>query len=170
MCVARDCDDWVFNYPVNASTIFVDAEGWFPIISVTPRKGADTVIAETTILVADDDELLRELLEHRLRANGYNVIAASDGQEALDMARSHHPDLLVLDAMMPALDGFAVLNALQEDNELKALPVLMLTALRGEQDIVSALDQGASDYIVKPFLPDELISRISRILKKRADQ
>lgn len=86
------------------------------------------------------------------------------------MARSHHPDLLVLDAMMPALDGFAVLNALQEDNELKALPVLMLTALRGEQDIVTALDQGASDYIVKPFLPDELISRISRILKKRADQ
>ncbi|MCP2670135.1 response regulator [Maricaulaceae bacterium EIL42A08] len=128
------------------------------------------MIAETTILVADDDELLRALLEHRLRANGYNVIAASDGQEALDMARSHHPDLLVLDAMMPALDGFAVLNALQEDNELKALPVLMLTALRGEQDIVSALDQGASDYIVKPFLPDELISRISRILKKRADQ
>lgn len=118
-----------------------------------------------TILVADDDELLRQLLEHRLQAAGYGVISAEDGQEALEGAKSHHPDLIVLDAMMPVLDGFAVLSALRDDAALRSIPVLMLTALRGEQDIVGALDQGAEDYMVKPFLPDELISRIARILK-----
>lgn len=118
-----------------------------------------------TILVADDDELLRQLLDHRLTANGYGVIHAEDGQEALQRAEAEKPDLIVLDAMMPVLDGFAVLNALQDDERLRSIPVLMLTALRGEQDIVGALDVGAKDYIVKPFLPDELVSRIARILR-----
>jgi DNA-binding response OmpR family regulator len=95
-------------------------------------------------------------------------VIAEDGQQALDMARAEQPDLIVLDAMMPVLDGFAVLNELQDDEALKDIPVLMLTALRGEKDIVGALSKGAADYMVKPFLPDELNSRITRILAKAA--
>jgi CheY-like chemotaxis protein len=94
---------------------------------------------EKTILVADDDELLRQLLEHRLEADGYRVVTASNGQEALERVRIEQPDLVVLDAMMPVLDGFAVLNTLQDDPELRGIPVLMLTALKGERDIVGAL-------------------------------
>jgi CheY-like chemotaxis protein len=94
---------------------------------------------EKTILVADDDELLRQLLEHRLEAGGYRVVTASNGQEALERVRIEQPDLVVLDAMMPVLDGFAVLNTLQDDPELRGIPVLMLTALKGERDIVGAL-------------------------------
>jgi DNA-binding response OmpR family regulator len=129
-------------------------------------KVVDALGRELKILIADDDDLLRQLLDHRLRASGYDVLVAEDGQQALDMARSQHPDLIVLDAMMPVLDGFAVLNALQDDAAVSHIPVLMLTALRGEKDIVGALSNGAADYMVKPFLPDELNSRITRILAK----
>ena len=122
----------------------------------------------STILVADDDALLRGLVEHRLTAQGYQVRTASNGSEAIEAARKHSPDLIVLDAMMPVMDGFAVLGALKADAVMSQIPVVMLTALRGQQDVVGALDQGADDYLVKPFMPDELISRISRILKTKA--
>lgn len=122
----------------------------------------------STILVADDDALLRGLVEHRLTAQGYQVRTASNGGEAIEAARKHSPDLIVLDAMMPVMDGFAVLGALKADTAMSQIPVVMLTALRGQQDVVGALDQGADDYLVKPFMPDELISRISRILKTKA--
>lgn len=124
-----------------------------------------TMSTTTTILVADDDALLRDLVEHRLEAKGYTVVTAVDGREAVDLARTRAPDLVVLDAMMPVMDGFAVLSALKGDPSTSAIPVVMLSALRSDRDVVGALDQGADDYLVKPFMPDELISRIGRILK-----
>lgn len=120
------------------------------------------------ILVADDDPLLRTLIEHKLVAAGHDVLVAVDGNEALDIVLREHPDLVVLDAMMPLRDGLDVLRTLKGDPALKSTPVLMLTARRREDDIVGALRLGAADYMTKPFMPEELIARIDRLLAARA--
>ncbi|WP_342235554.1 response regulator transcription factor [Inquilinus sp. OTU3971] len=119
------------------------------------------------ILVVDDDELLRDLLEFRLRSRGYEVELAEDGEAALEAASASPPDLIVLDGMMPGLDGFQVLQRLSDNDETRDVPVIMLTARRQEQDVVAGLSLGAQDYLVKPFLPDELLLRIQRILRSR---
>ncbi|WP_311029557.1 response regulator transcription factor [Mesorhizobium koreense] len=120
-----------------------------------------------TILVCDDDPLLVELMEFRLKAKGYDVVTAADGEEALKKMVSAKPSLVVLDAMMPRLDGFEVLGRIKDDAELADTPVIMLTARKGEKDIVSALERGAEDYLVKPFIPDELLTRLSKLLARR---
>lgn len=116
------------------------------------------------VLTADDDPFLRELLTQKLSRAGYIVFSAKDGDEALELSRQHLPDLVVLDAMMPIKDGFEVLRRLKADPETIDLPVIMLTALRREEDVVGALKLGAADYLVKPFIPDELVARIERLL------
>lgn len=116
------------------------------------------------ILVCDDDPLLVQLVEFRLRAKDFEVETAADGEEALATIRNNPPDLVVLDAMMPGIDGFELLVRIKEDDQLAKIPVVMLTARKGEKDIVSALERGAADYLVKPFIPDELLARIQRIL------
>jgi DNA-binding response OmpR family regulator len=119
------------------------------------------------ILVCDDDLLLLELVEFKLRAKGYLVVRAENGEDALVTMAAEKPDLIVLDAMMPLLDGFEVLKRVKQDPNFAPVPVVMLTARRSEKDIVSALDRGADDYLVKPFIPDELLARISRLLAAR---
>lgn len=119
------------------------------------------------ILVVDDDELLRDLLEFKLRSRGYEVELAEDGEAALEAASASPPDLIVLDGMMPGLDGFQVLQRLADGGATREVPVIMLTARRQEQDVVAGLSLGAQDYLVKPFLPDELVLRIQRILNGR---
>lgn len=119
------------------------------------------------ILVADDDPLLRTLIEHKLAACGHDVLIAADGDEALEIATRERPDVAVLDAMMPIRDGFDVLRVLKGDPALSRMPVVMLTARRREDDIVGALRLGAADYITKPFMPEELIARIDRLLAAR---
>ena len=119
------------------------------------------------ILVADDDPLLRTLIEHKLSASGHDVLIAADGSEALDIAAREHPDVVVLDGMMPVRDGIEVLRALKSDPALSRMPVVMLTARRREDDIVGALRLGAADYVTKPFMPEELIARIDRLLAAR---
>ena len=119
------------------------------------------------ILICDDDPLLLRLMEYRLEAKGYKVIKAADGAEALSAITAERPNIVVLDAMMPKSGGFEVLAKIKEDPSLAATPVLMLTALKGEKDIVSALQKGADDYLVKPFIPDELIARLSRLLARK---
>ena len=116
------------------------------------------------ILVADDDELLRELLVFKLSGRGYSVQTAEDGEAALQMVRQSIPHLVVLDAMMPVRNGFDVLREIKADPSTSGVPVIMLTARKLESDIVSALDLGAADYLVKPFNPQELLARISRHL------
>ena len=116
------------------------------------------------VLIADDDPFLRELLSHKLTEAGYHVFSARNGGEAIELCRQHMPDLVVLDAMMPIADGFEVLRRLMSDPATAALPIIMLTALRGEDDVVGALKLGAADYLVKPFIPDELVARIGRLL------
>ena len=116
------------------------------------------------ILVCDDDELLVDLLTYRLGTRGYQVSAARDGGEALERLAADKPDAVVLDAMMPVVDGFEVLRRIREQPATANLPVVMLSARKQERDIVGALELGASDFVVKPFIPEELIARLTRLL------
>ncbi|NNG03614.1 MAG: response regulator [Inquilinus sp.] len=118
------------------------------------------------ILIVDDDPLLVKLLQHKLSSNGYDTVIAHDGADALRSVSANKGrfDLIVLDAMMPEIDGFEVLRKLGQHQSTKKIPVVMLTARRKEQDVVAGLSLGARDYLVKPFMPDELLTRIGRIL------
>jgi DNA-binding response OmpR family regulator len=115
-------------------------------------------------MVADDDALLRSLVAFKLKARGYRVATAGDGDEALRAIGEERPDLVVLDAMMPGADGFEVLRQIKDDAKTAAIPVVMLSARKQESDIVGALQLGASDYMVKPFIPEELAMRVARLL------
>lgn len=119
------------------------------------------------VLIADDDELLREILHFKLENLGYEVVMVADGASALKAAQTLSPDVLILDCMMPALSGQEVLNALKSEPSTAELPVIMLTARRGQDDVVAALRAGAVDYITKPFMPEELAIRIATVLARR---
>ncbi len=118
------------------------------------------------VLVAEDDELIAELIEYKLRLEGFEVTLVPDGAEAWERILADPPDLIVLDGMLPGMDGLEVLRRVRAEDDLAGIPVVMLTARRLEQDIVSGLKLGASDYLVKPFMPEELMVRIDRLLKK----
>lgn len=115
------------------------------------------------VLIADDDPLLRQILEHKLTLAGYEVLSVEDGRAALDTAANTRPAAIVLDAMMPITDGFEALRRLKGDEALKDIPVIMLTALKREGDVLGALKLGAADYLVKPFSPEELVARLYRL-------
>ncbi len=117
-----------------------------------------------SILVCDDDPLLQDLLEFKLTAQGYSVRVVSDGEQALAAMEDDMPRLLVLDAMMPNMDGFETLRRIKAAPHLAGVAVLMLTARRKEDDVVLALNLGASDYLVKPFMPEELLARVKRLV------
>jgi DNA-binding response OmpR family regulator len=115
-------------------------------------------------LIADDEPLLTELLEFRLGSRGYQTVVAHDGREALERLGEARPQAVVLDMMMPVYDGLEVLRRMRASAEHAQTPVIMLTARRGEADVVGALELGADDYLVKPFLPEELLVRLARLL------
>lgn len=115
------------------------------------------------ILVADDDDLLGELVRFKLEAAGHEVTILGNGVSALEAARGGSFDLVVLDAMMPIMSGGDVLRSLSV--EQPDLPVLMLTSRKTQADVVAALNAGARDYLTKPFIPDELVARVTAILK-----
>jgi DNA-binding response OmpR family regulator len=120
--------------------------------------------AQASILLCDDDVLLLDLLEHRLSQRGFAISRAETGTDAFDQISRARPDAVVLDAMMPGLDGFEVLRRMRADEALRGIPVLMLTARKQQQDIVGALELGANDFMVKPFMPEELVARLTRLL------
>lgn len=116
------------------------------------------------VVVADDDTITRSIINLKLKSRGYDVITASDGSDALRAIQAEAPDLVVLDAMMPGIDGFELLRQIKATPEMSNTLVVMLTSRKLEQDIVGALNAGASDYLVKPFIPEELAARISRLI------
>lgn len=120
------------------------------------------------ILVADDDPLLADLVRFRLEAVGHRLTLVEDGQAALRAIEAERPDILILDAMMPILSGPQLLQMLKADPQTAAIPVIMLTARKGQDDILNALQTGVDDYVTKPFLPDELVLRVDRLLARRA--
>ena len=118
------------------------------------------------ILVADDDPKQAELIRRYAVAEGHTVTVVGDGSAALDAVRSSLPDLLILDVMMPALDGHDVCRLLRATPESAALPILMLTARTGEDDLLLGLDLGADDYLTKPYSPRELMARARALLRR----
>ena len=123
--------------------------------------------AAPTILVADDEEDVRELVIYRLTRSGYNVIAAGDGLEAFELASERAPDLMVLDVMMPKLDGYELTRRLRAEESLRTIPVILLTARSQETDVDRGFEVGADDYLKKPFNPDELVARVRAVLGRR---
>ena len=118
------------------------------------------------ILVVDDDAELVELIGFNLKQAGYAIGTASNGVDAIKKARSLEPDLIVLDVMMPELDGFAVCEILRRDATTASIPIMMLTAISSELGRMAALGSGANDFITKPFSPRSLVSRIEDLLEK----
>jgi two-component system response regulator MprA len=121
-----------------------------------------------TILVIDDDEKITSLLRRSLSFEGYFVVTATNGIEGLKQVLDHEPDLIVLDVMMPKLDGWEVIRRLRDGGLL--VPVLMLTAKDEVQDRVKGLELGADDYLVKPFALEELLARVRALLRRRSDR
>lgn len=122
-------------------------------------------MSEPLILVADDDEDILLLVTTRLRRDGFNVVSASNGDEALALAREHKPALAVLDIGMPGLDGLEVLAAIRADETLRGTLVLLLTAKAQESDVRRGYDSGADAYVKKPFSPAELSVRVRGLLE-----
>lgn len=118
------------------------------------------------IVLAEDEPQIARLIEFKLKKEGYSVTWKENGEEALKAIKADKPDLILLDIMMPVMDGYEVLRRLKEDENLKSIPVVMLTARAQEKDIVKGIDMGAEDYITKPFHPAELLARVKRILGK----
>jgi two-component system alkaline phosphatase synthesis response regulator PhoP len=118
------------------------------------------------ILVAEDDPKQAELVRRYAVADGHSVTVVGDGGAALESVRTNLPDLLILDVMMPALDGHDVCRLLRSAPESAALPILMLTARAGEDDLLSGLDVGADDYLTKPYSPRELMARCRALLRR----
>lgn len=116
-----------------------------------------------TILVVDDEALLVKGIRFNLKSDGYDVITGSNGQEAVDLAKSENPDLIVLDVMMPVMDGWAVCRAIRAESQT---PVIMLTAKGETDDKVAGLKNGADDYITKPFEMKEVLARIEAVLRR----
>lgn len=120
-----------------------------------------------TVLVVDDEAAIRDLLENWLEVSGFEVKTASNGAEALEMAKEVNPDAIVMDASMPIMSGFEALAEFKRRPELCNLPVMMLTVHNEVRDIVSALDMGASDYMSKPFNPQVLMARLRALIRLR---
>lgn len=117
------------------------------------------------IVVAEDDRAIARLIKFKLERAGYEVEVAEDGGQAVETINKNHPDLVLLDVMMPVLDGYQVLRRIKDNPELESIPVIMLTARGQEKDIVKGIEMGSQDYIVKPFRPAELLARVNRIFK-----
>jgi two-component system, OmpR family, phosphate regulon response regulator PhoB len=122
------------------------------------------------ILIVEDDPDIRELLRFNLEKAGYNLYLAEDGEKALTLARKHSPDIILLDLMLPGMDGLEVCRTLKKDPELQRIPVMMVTAKGEEMDRVVGLELGADDYVVKPFSLREVVLRIRKVLDRREKQ
>jgi len=125
-------------------------------------------MAKETILVVDDEKDILELVEYNLTKGGYKAACAASGEAALKLARAKPPDLIVLDLMLPGMDGLEVCKILKHDDRTAHVPIVMLTARGEEADVVTGLELGADDYIVKPFSPRVLLARIKAVLRRLA--
>ena len=123
-------------------------------------------MAEPKILVVDDEHSIVEAVRYSLERAGFRVAAVSDGEEALERCRAEAPDLMVLDLMLPGLDGLEVCRILRGDDATRGIPIIMLTVKGQEMDKIVGLELGADDYMTKPFSPRELVARVRAILRR----
>lgn len=127
----------------------------------------EKIMSKETILIVDDEEDIIELIKYNLKNEGYIVLTAQTGELAIKLAKQSQPDLIVLDLMLPGIDGLEVTRYLRNHGQTRDMPIVMLTAKGEESDIVTGLELGANDYISKPFSPKVLIARIRAILRRR---
>jgi len=120
-------------------------------------------MADAKILIVDDDKKIVDLVTAYLKRDGYHVLAAYDGQQAIDLARHRQPDLIILDLALPQVDGMDVCRILRAESNV---PIIMLTARTTEDDKLAGLDLGADDYVTKPFSPRELVARVRTVLRR----
>jgi len=120
-----------------------------------------------SVLIVEDDPTTVQLIEFLLRKNNFEVLIAQDGVEALKISREKKPDLILMDVMMPKMDGIEAIEKLQESEETREIPIVILSALGQEMDVMRGLQAGASGYIVKPFSPQELLDEIKTRLGKK---
>ena len=118
------------------------------------------------VLVVDDEEYIQHILNFSFGAEGYEVITAADGEEAVNIARSERPDIIVLDIMMPKMDGYEACKQIKADPQTQNIPVILLTAKGREVDRKLGAEAGADDYVVKPFSPGRLIERVEGFIKR----
>ena len=126
----------------------------------------DTASRGGRILSIDDDAAIRQFLSAVLKADGYEVLLAADGAAGVTTAKAELPDVILLDLIMPYASGFEVLRHLRDDEATRDIPVLVLSTQGGEDDIVRALDQGAEDFLIKPFYARELLARVRKVLTR----
>jgi two-component system, OmpR family, alkaline phosphatase synthesis response regulator PhoP len=127
-------------------------------------------MAKENILVVDDEEDILQLMEYNLTRDGYRVACAASGEAALKSVRGQPPDVIVLDLMLPGLDGLEVCKILKGDSKTRQTPIIMLTAKGEEADIVTGLELGADDYITKPFSPRVLSARVKAVLRRKVSE
>jgi two-component system alkaline phosphatase synthesis response regulator PhoP len=120
------------------------------------------------ILVVEDDEDIMELIFYNLKREGYSVVKAVTGEEAIKQVQSGSPDIVLLDIMLPEMDGLELCRRLKTDSKTKNIPVVMVTAKGEESDVVLGLELGAEDYVVKPFRPKELVARVRAVLRRKS--
>jgi len=123
-------------------------------------------MARESILVVDDEREILELVEYNLAKEGYSVVCVETGEDALAAARRKLPDLVLLDLMLPGVDGLEVCRSLKSDPTTTQIPIVMISAKGGEADIVSGLELGADDYVTKPFSPRVLMARVKAVLRR----
>lgn len=124
-------------------------------------------MAKEHILVVDDETDILEMIQYNLQKEKYEVTGVKTGEEAIHVAKKELPDLVILDLMLPEIDGFEVCRILKNDSDTAAIPIVMLTAKGEESDIVAGLELGAEDYITKPFSPRVLVARVRSVLRRR---
>ncbi len=127
-------------------------------------------MGKETILIVDDEQDILELLNYNLGRDGYKVLSAQTGEEALDTASRELPGLIILDLMLPGIDGLEVCKRLKKASETEKIPIIMLTAKGEEADIVTGLELGADDYITKPFSPKVVIARVRAVLRRKTTE
>ncbi|MDN5331623.1 MAG: two-component system, OmpR family, alkaline phosphatase synthesis response regulator PhoP [Tepidanaerobacteraceae bacterium] len=123
-------------------------------------------MAGVKILVVDDEPFIVELVKFNLESAGFEVITASEGHQAMKLIEKEHPDLIILDIMLPGIDGMEICRALRIKRDTRDIPIILLTAKAGEIDKVLGLELGADDYITKPFSPRELVARVRAVLRR----
>ena len=122
-----------------------------------------------TVLVVDDDPVILKLLEVNFEMEGFQVVRAADGAEGLERARAVHPDIVVLDVMMPRMTGYEVAKALREDDGTAHIPIIFVTARAQSNDVERGMELGVDDYVTKPFDPLDLIARVNTLLARSQD-
>jgi two-component system phosphate regulon response regulator PhoB len=127
-------------------------------------------MAKEKILIIEDEEDILELVKYNLTKEGYHVTGAESGESGLKAARSGNPDIIILDLMLPGIDGLEVCKILKNDPKTGHVPIIMLTAKGEESDVVTGLEVGADDYIVKPFSPKILIARIRALARRKSEE